>query len=1005
MYPQESIAMNLPLRQLLFLMLSLLIVVPVAAQPVGITSGFPAAVAIRDTAPSALLPSLPDGPAGAQGFVRAKNDGSFAFADGTPARFFGVTMQLTACFPDSADAVVIAARLRKLGVNLVRFQYMDFSYDWAQAASFLDAATGFRSLHEGQMRRFDWLFYQLKQHGIYSYLTLQSARAPRPEDGFANIIADSSMFLGRGMYQIYPQARAAHKRVTQLLLDHINSFTGVAYRNEPAIAALEIMDQGSITSLWRQNLTHYVAGQQSLSWHQSRRVDTLFAAFLQKKYSSEGALAAAWGETEPPGGHPNLVNEGSFEGNFEQAWNINSYDGTTLTRILTTDSVPNGKYALMLRIAGAQGNIYSGYMFQPVPLAFNTLYRISFRAKCSNPQGRTVRLLNATPEDNGLSGGLLADIPITPYWKEQEAYFIVPVRSSTPLLVAFYFGDSNGELTLDDIQIRRVTAAGLQAGESMAAASVVRIPWGNDANYVASSRRVQDQADFYMGLDRDYVTDMRRYIADTIRAAQPITGAASYWASGLMEAGLQGTMDFSTVQTGWDYISNEGGTWHIRNYSPLRATYAGSLYDVTTFAHARQPLIAAFQQPFPSRYQAESLLMLPLYAGFQGWDGVLWDSYLDNRDDISKNYIDSAKFASFAANPAVVGLLPAISSIVRNGLIEPGRVTLNLQHSAQQSKLVSRLEPFWGRYGLPGQMPGYAMAANRIVNDSMDAQYFTQRNDLGFDNGLDGSVRTDTRELYWEYGDGVLSVNAPNVQGASGYLSRSAGVSTDLLDINVQSLNETATVLWTPLNPQSSLGTSPGPSLLTIVTRTEPTGMHWKDTTTADRWGISPMLLDPVRVRLTFHSSAGFYFMYVTPLDATGKPVGEPIVSPGSASSYTVTIDQSTTKATWYSVQFEGIGTSAPESPAVVGPSITASPNVVSDRARVYVTLPESQRDARVDLLDMLGRTVMTLHEGALEQGQTVLHLDATGLSAGRYMVRCTGHGGEVLSAAVAVVR
>jgi hypothetical protein len=248
--------MNMLLRQLLFPTLSLLIVVPLVAQPVGITSGVAATVAIRDTAPSPLLPSLLDGPAGAQGFVRAKSDGSFAFADGSPARFFGVTMQFTACFPDSADATMIAARLRKLGVNLVRFQYMDLAYDWGQATSFLDAATGFRSLHEAQMRRFDWFFHQLKQHGIYSYFTLQSARAPRVEDGLAGMIADSGIFLGRGMYQIYPQARAAHKRVAQLLLDHVNPFTGVAYKNEPAIAALEIMDQGSMTSLWRQNQTH-----------------------------------------------------------------------------------------------------------------------------------------------------------------------------------------------------------------------------------------------------------------------------------------------------------------------------------------------------------------------------------------------------------------------------------------------------------------------------------------------------------------------------------------------------------------------------------------------------------------------------------------------------------------------------------------------------------------------------------------------------------------------------
>jgi hypothetical protein len=40
-----------------------------------------------------------------------------------------------------------------------------------------------------------------------------------------------------------------------------------------------------------------------------------------------------------------------------------------------------------------------------------------------------------------------------------------------------------------------------------------------------------------------------------------------------------------------------------------------------------------------------------------------------------------------------------------------------------------------------------------------------------------------------------------------------------------------------------------------------------------------------------------------------------------------------------------------------------------------------------------------------MEQGETMLHLDATGMAAGRYVVRCVGGDGKVMSAAVAVVR
>src|SRR5205807_9235516 len=103
------------------------------------------------------------------------------------------------------------------------------------------------------------------------------------------------------------------------------------------------------------------------------------------------------------------------------------------------------------------------------------------------------------------------------------------------------------------------------------------------------------------------------------------------------------------------------------------------------------------------------------------------------------------------------------------------------RHSAQQMKLVPRLESQWGRYAIPGGMPGFAMASDRIAIDSLDAEYITQRNDISFPPTADGQVRSDTREIFWEYADGVLSLNAPYVQGASGFLARSAGASLDFL--------------------------------------------------------------------------------------------------------------------------------------------------------------------------------------------------------------------------------
>jgi hypothetical protein len=185
---------------LIVLLAACFVAVPSLAQ--GIVGGIPANVPLFDSARQVTLPSIDRAPAGSRGFVRTTSDGRFVFEDGSPARFVGVTLEWSACLPDSAQAIVMAARLAKLGVNLVRLRYFENSYWWGGSLSILDVAAGARTLNPETMRRFDWFVHQLRLHGIHSYLTLQSARAPVAADGFGEL-ADSTLWLGAGLYHLY----------------------------------------------------------------------------------------------------------------------------------------------------------------------------------------------------------------------------------------------------------------------------------------------------------------------------------------------------------------------------------------------------------------------------------------------------------------------------------------------------------------------------------------------------------------------------------------------------------------------------------------------------------------------------------------------------------------------------------------------------------------------------------------------------------------------------------
>lgn len=67
---------------------------------------------------------LNEGIAGGSGFVKVEN-GHFVDGKGERIRFFGTNLTFSSAFPDKKTAIIIAGRLRELGMNVVRFHHMD----------------------------------------------------------------------------------------------------------------------------------------------------------------------------------------------------------------------------------------------------------------------------------------------------------------------------------------------------------------------------------------------------------------------------------------------------------------------------------------------------------------------------------------------------------------------------------------------------------------------------------------------------------------------------------------------------------------------------------------------------------------------------------------------------------------------------------------------------------------------------------------------------------------
>lgn len=182
---------------------------------------------------------LLDAPAGNHGWLRSTPDGRFRFEDGTPARFWGVNLVASQVFAERSSSDSLAERLARLGANMVRLHHMDAA--WSHPNIFGNAS-GTLGLDPRSMDRLDYLVAALRRKGIYVFLDFLVHRE------FA--VSDSVLpGAGQGAKQaalFSPRLIALQARYAKALMEHYNPYTGRAWKDEPAVAMAEFVNESSI---------------------------------------------------------------------------------------------------------------------------------------------------------------------------------------------------------------------------------------------------------------------------------------------------------------------------------------------------------------------------------------------------------------------------------------------------------------------------------------------------------------------------------------------------------------------------------------------------------------------------------------------------------------------------------------------------------------------------------------------------------------------------------------
>ena len=242
------------------------------------------------------LTGLLDAPAGKHGFVQVRADGHFYYEDGTRARFFGTNVGGASCAPPKEEATVLAARLAKYGVNMLRLHSMDGRWGPLLPG---DNKTS-QTLDPEALDRVDFFVSELKKQGIYVYMDLLDYRWFRSADGVAHGDDFSHNWAGsmKGASIFDERMIQLQKDYATKLLTHRNPYTGLRYVDEPAMAVVETTNENSIFYFLRNK-------DLSLPYYRDL-LEKRWNVWLVDRYKTREALAAAWTDEA---GRPALLDD------------------------------------------------------------------------------------------------------------------------------------------------------------------------------------------------------------------------------------------------------------------------------------------------------------------------------------------------------------------------------------------------------------------------------------------------------------------------------------------------------------------------------------------------------------------------------------------------------------------------------------------------------------------------------------------------------------------------
>ncbi|MCX7015176.1 MAG: carbohydrate binding domain-containing protein [Candidatus Sumerlaeota bacterium] len=807
---------------------------------------FPFVIPSLDSSKTPLdLSFLNPDPAGAKGRVRVA-DGHFVDGAGQRIRFLGTNATFDAALPPKDLAPQVAAHLRKLGINLVRFHHLDSS---ASPRGILQKDK--KTFDPEMLDRLFFYMNELKKNGVYININLHVGRH------YPGLPSDLpyAFRMGKVVDRFYRPLLDMQKEYARELLATKNPYSGFPLAKDPAVLTVEMNNENTLIDASPADLD-------ALPDPIRPFLVGLWREWLTRRYPSDEALRKAWSEGLAPSGAEMLQN-GDFAAGLAP-WSVQKMPPVEAVVEVRPSEGPEGAPALVAQITKPGSlNWACQVHYNGLTLKDGAPYSLSFDAFAPKKGSLSVSVMK-DHEPYG-SVGLRTNASVGPQWKHFEHSFVTKGVEGTSR-ISFNFGGEPFEARIARVSLQPGSGATYDRVNS-ATRAAADLPKGS-----ASRNQERDFKMFRFETERANSRELADYLRKDLGAEASIVDTqASYGAlAGVYrEAAISDQIDMHAY---WQHPQFPGKPWDPVNWriknTPMSADpKGGTLVDRARLRLQGKPFtMSEYNHPFPSFYEVEMFPMYSTFGSFQNWDAIYQFTYRNNGTEWDNR--KSSGFFNLDGNSGQLAFAPFAALTFRTGAFETNEPPAVLEIPADGVKFLENLESWnvdslWAQAGAPDLLALHTPIALEL-KDGIDAPTPRAPKGMEWKNmvSMQGPIQWDAENSVYQ----AVSDRSIALTGAIADPTRAWKMGPFRLTLEKTS-NGYATFAAATLDGRSFVDSEK--ILLVLANREENTGMGWNEdhTSVGKNWGQAPLLVEGVKATLEVPAS-----MQVESyaLDATG---------------------------------------------------------------------------------------------------------------------------------------